>query len=112
MRDALENPFDSLESTYEYICLLEEALAEAREVIEDDARAARSDGAARRLQALQIVSHKLHSLNEHMHASRRLLNDLRTLRRLLLGERELSLRAFSGQPSAFSAESRSPTDRR
>ena len=88
MRGALRNPFDSLESTYEYIRLLEEALAESRGTIEEDAVAARADGAQRRLQALQIVSHKLQALNEHMHASRRLLNDLRTLRRMLLAERE------------------------
>jgi hypothetical protein len=88
MRDGAHNPFDSLESAYEYICLLEEALEEARGTIDVDTREAGQDGADRRLQALQIVSYKLTALNDHMRASRRLLNDLRTLRRMLLGERE------------------------
>jgi hypothetical protein len=34
------------------------------------------------------VDHKLNSLRQHVLASLILLNDLRTLRRLLLGERE------------------------
>jgi hypothetical protein len=93
MRQALQNPFESLESAYEYICLLETALDEARGTVEEQARTSEVEGADRRLQALQIVMYKLHSLNEHMHASRRLLNDLRTLRRILLGEREVSHRA-------------------
>jgi hypothetical protein len=97
MQERVHNPFDSLESTYEYVCLLEEALADARATIVDDARNAASDGAERRQQALQIVGHKLHLLNEHMHASRRLLNDLRTLRRMLLGERETSRHVHDSQ---------------
>jgi hypothetical protein len=87
------NPFDSLESTYEYICLLEEALREARDGIADDTAAARIEAADRRLQALQIVSFKLDALAQHMQASRRLLNDLRMLRRMLLGERETARQA-------------------
>lgn len=86
MPEVTANPFDSLESTYEYVRLLQDALKEALDSIEEDARTARQDGAERRLQALQIVTYKLHSLGEHMRASRRLLNDLRTLRRVLLGE--------------------------
>jgi hypothetical protein len=36
---------------------------------------------------LQIVQFKLDKLEQHLQASSRLLNDLRTLRRLLLEER-------------------------
>jgi len=39
------------------------------------------------LQALRLVLYKLEKLEQHIRASRRLLNDLRTLRRLLLDER-------------------------
>jgi hypothetical protein len=39
----------------------------------------------------------LKQLAEHLAASRRLLNDLQTLRRLLLGERN-AVAAFSEQP--------------
>ena len=38
-------------------------------------------------QALQLVAYKLASLGSHMATSRTILNDLRTLRRLLLEER-------------------------
>jgi hypothetical protein len=39
------------------------------------------------LQALRIVEFKLDKLEQHLKTSSRLLNDLRTLRRLLLDER-------------------------
>ena len=42
----------------------------------------------RRLEALRLVSFKLDKLEQHVKSGRRLLNDLRTLRRLLLDERE------------------------
>ena len=41
----------------------------------------------RRVQALQIVQFKLDKLEQHLQVSSRLLNDLRSLRRLLLDER-------------------------
>jgi hypothetical protein len=78
-------PFDSLEGAYEYVGLLAEAIAEARVVIQDDLTQA--SGQVRRVQALQIVAYKLEKLGGHVRSSRRILNDLRTLRRLLLGER-------------------------
>ena len=82
-------PFDSIEGTLEYVGLLAEAIAEAQAEIEEDLEAARRDeDALRRLEALRIVSYKLERLAQHTRASRRLLNDLRTLRRLLLGERD------------------------
>jgi len=69
--------------------LLGEAIAEAQAEIEEDLELARSDeDAVRRLEALRIVSYKLKRLAQHTRASRRLLNDLRKLRRLLLGERD------------------------
>lgn len=43
----------------------------------------------RRLQALHIIRHQLNQLDQHLIASRRILNDLRTLRRMLLGERQI-----------------------
>jgi len=48
---------------------------------------ARGEGATRRLDALQLAAYKLDRLASHVNTSHRLLNDLRTLRRLLLGER-------------------------
>jgi hypothetical protein len=39
------------------------------------------------VQALQLVSFNLHKLEKHIRKSRRILNDLRILRRLLHQER-------------------------
>ena len=43
--------------------------------------------AVRRQEALRLVAHNLSQLSVHITKSRRILNDLRTLRRLLLEER-------------------------
>jgi hypothetical protein len=80
-------PFDSVEGAHEYVHLLAEAIAEAEASIADDIAAAREQGASRQVDALQLVALKLHQLQAHVTSSRRLLNDLRTLRRLLLEER-------------------------
>jgi hypothetical protein len=82
-----ETPFDSIEGSHEYVALLAEALDEARREVEADIAAANKDGADRRKQALLLVSYNLEKLDTHIIASRRILNDLRTLRRLLLDER-------------------------
>jgi len=81
-------PFDSLEGALEYVGLLREALLEAQAAIGEDIALARAESATRRVEALQLVTYKLDRLSQHVGASRRLLNDLRTLRRLLLSERE------------------------
>jgi hypothetical protein len=80
-------PFDSVEGTHEYFRLLSEALAEARQDIEGDIASPGNAQEPRRLEALRLALFKLEKLEQHLLASRRLLNDLRTLRRLLLQER-------------------------
>lgn len=90
-----ETPFDSIEGAHEYVRLLCETIAEARAAVEEDALVAQEVGAARRLDALTIVTYKLDRLQAHMVAGRQLLNDLRTLRRLLLDERRESLNETS-----------------
>jgi len=80
-------PFDSIEGSLEYIGLLREVIEKTRKTVDADAAAASAEGAARQLEALQLVLYKLDSLAKHMDAVHRNLNDLRTLRRLLLGER-------------------------
>jgi hypothetical protein len=84
-----ETPFDSIEGSHEYVALLAEALEEARRDVEDELAAAERDGADRRKEALLLVSYNLAKLNLHITTSRRILNDLRMLRRLLLAERGL-----------------------
>jgi hypothetical protein len=85
-----ETPFDSIESSHEYVTLLAEAVALALSEVETDLALARPDVGERRKEALRLVAFKLHKLSSHMTASRRILNDLRSLRRLLFEERSLS----------------------
>lgn len=81
MSDNPETPFDSIEGAHEYVRLLGEAIEEARRVIQGDvAVATQAHGAERRLEALRLVEYKLDRLQEHIGVSRRILNDLRTLR--------------------------------
>ena len=79
-----QTPFDSVENAHQYIHLLVEAIAEAKSEIAADLDAAKPD---RRVEALRIVQFKLDKLERHLMTSSRLLNDLRTLRRLLFDER-------------------------
>jgi hypothetical protein len=84
-----ETPFDCIEGSHEYVAMLAEALDEARRDVEEEIASAERDGADRRKQALLLVSYNLAKLHLHITTSRRILNDLRTLRRLLLAERGL-----------------------
>jgi hypothetical protein len=84
--------FHSIESAHEYLGLLGEALEEAQHTIQEDIDGLTPVGGedrARRLHALQLVSYKLDQLRHHVGASSRILNDLRTLRRLLLSVAKL-----------------------
>jgi hypothetical protein len=86
-----ETPFDSIEGAHEYVTLLSETIEEAHGAVKEDAAAAAEAGATRRVEALTLVTYKLDRLQEHVKASRQLLNDLRMLRRLLLDERRAAL---------------------
>ena len=81
-------PFDSIESSHEYVALLADIIEESRRDVEAQIALANNEHANRRKEALQLVSYNLAKLSIHMTSSRGILNDLRTLRRLLLGERE------------------------
>ena len=96
MSHEAETPFDNIEGSHEYVAMLAEALEEARRDVEADIAAAEREGADRRKQALLLVSYNLAKLNLHITSSRRILNDLRTLRRLLLAERGRSVGEESG----------------
>jgi hypothetical protein len=84
MSNQSETPFDNIESALEYVGHLLEATGEAQEQIEMEILRAANPQLARRKQALQLVNYKLDKLTSHIAASRRILNDLRMLRRLLL----------------------------
>ena len=87
-----QSPFDSVENAHQYVRLLVEAITEAKSEIAADLdtadRAAVAPAQAqRRIEALRLVQFKLDKLGKHLESSSRLLNDLRTLRRLLFEER-------------------------
>jgi hypothetical protein len=90
-----ETPFDSIEGSHEYVAMLAEAIEEARREVEAEVRAAERDGADRRKEALLLVAYNLAKIDLHMTTSRRILNDLRMLRRLLLAERGYAAEASS-----------------
>jgi hypothetical protein len=89
VNNAWETPFENIEGAQEYMRLLAEAVQEARQEVEADI-GSQEDPRQRRLQALRIVSYKLEKLEQHMKVSQRILNDLRSLRRLLFEERRRS----------------------
>jgi hypothetical protein len=82
-----ETPFDSIESAYEYVAILAETIEGVRQDVDSEIANSAEFG-PRHKEALQLVSYNLTKLSGHMTASRRILNDLRTLRRLVLGERK------------------------
>ena len=85
MDDPTVTPFSSIEGAHESMRLLGEALEEARRDIQDNIS---GETVPRTLEALYLVRHKLNQLQQHVAASTRILNDLRTLRRLLFRERD------------------------
>ncbi len=80
-------PFDSIESAHEFVALLEERIEDAVLEVKDHIQTAKSERDQRRSEALTLAMYKMSQLSSHMHKSRRILNDLRTIRRLLFQER-------------------------
>jgi hypothetical protein len=83
----MNTEFDTIESAQEFLVLLREAVIDASRDTNADIRTEGNLPASRRLDALRLVAYKLDKLDHHVKASYRLLNDLRSLRRLLLEER-------------------------
>ncbi len=81
-----KTPFVNVETAHEYVSLLAEAVRQAKEEVGEDVERAHADRADRQIQALQLVAWKLDRHEAHLASSRQLLNDLRRLRRLLIGE--------------------------
>jgi len=80
-------PFESIEEAKEYLLLLAEAVLESKQDVEADIQNPLNASLERRKQALGLVVYKLDKLGGHLKSSLRILNDLRSLRRLLLEER-------------------------
>lgn len=90
MGHRVETPFDSIENAQQYIKLLVETVAEAKRDIDNQIIVATDQTPDRRVQALRMVQFNLEKLQRYLTASSRALNDLRTLRRLLLEQRPAS----------------------
>jgi hypothetical protein len=82
-----ERPFESIEGAQQYVRLLYAAVLEARQDVEADVCVQTGSKPQRRLEALRLVSYRLENLEKHLKTVLRTLNDLRTLRRLLLQDR-------------------------
>ena len=82
------NPFATIESAIEFFALLETAIVESEADVTGDLAEAAAQDAERRAEALRLVTYKLEKLGFHAQRCKRLLNDLRTMRRLLFAERE------------------------
>ncbi|MCS6953106.1 MAG: hypothetical protein RMK57_11965 [Bryobacterales bacterium] len=100
MAYSAETPFDNIESAQEYVALLLEAIEEAQREVNAELDLTQGPQVERRRRALQLVAHNLNRLAFHIAKSRRILNDLRTLRRLLLEEREAPAAAKSSAVGA------------
>jgi len=79
-----ETPFDNIESAEQFVKLLIEAIRESRRDVDAELALAEVNHSGRSKKALQLVSANLAKLSQHLTTSRRILNHLRTLRRLLL----------------------------
>jgi len=86
MNPDLENPFDSIESAHEFVRLLVATVDDTKLELEADI-AREESNPSRRLDALRVALYNLKKLELDMNRSCRVLNDLRTLRRLLFDER-------------------------
>lgn len=83
----IERPFESIESAHEYMHILALTILEVMSELKTDRDRALQEGQLRRAQAIDLAMFKLKTLGCYVFKSRRMLNDLRTLRRLILNER-------------------------
>jgi hypothetical protein len=89
MSERPETPFENIESADQFVKLLIEAIEESRRDVDADIALSDGNRSERSKKALHLVSANLAKLSQSMTTSRRILNHLRTLRRLLLQERRL-----------------------
>src|SRR4051794_36738208 len=87
--DHVERPFESIESAYEFMNVLDEIIQDAVRDLRQDHATALLEGQSRKAQAIDLALCKTRTLNGHVRRSRLILNDLRSVRRLILSERTL-----------------------
>lgn len=113
-----DNPFSTIESAQDFVKLLTKAVYDAKQELQGHMDEESVSDASRRMDALRIALYSLGKLDSHLHQSSRILNDLRTLRRLLLTERGTKSNtvaeprsATSENTSAEELETQPPLDR-
>jgi hypothetical protein len=97
-----DDEFETLESAHEFVNLLARTVDEAKRELESDVR--RETGSSRHLDALRMALYGLDKLELHVNRSSRILNDLRTLRRLLFEERAV-MNTAKGHPASVPEQS-------
>ena len=85
--EEIDQPFDTIESAQEFMNVLAETILDVMKELSEARRQAVQEGEERRAKAIDLATFKLKTLGCHVHKSRRALNDLRILRRLILNER-------------------------
>jgi hypothetical protein len=103
MNHATGSPFDSIESAHDFVSLFADSVADAKRDIENDVERELTSNAPRRLDALRLAAYNLEKLELHLNKSRRILNDLRSLRRLLFEERAATRPLASPKPAQKAA---------
>jgi hypothetical protein len=78
-----ERPFRTIESAYDYLSVLSEQIAEVMNDVRREIATSTDRQQERRTEAWQTVLYTLTKLQFNTAGSRRLVNDLRTLRNLL-----------------------------
>lgn len=105
MPKGITTPFDTIESAHEFVRLLDATLTEARAELNADITRESAITPNRRLDCLRIAEYDLDRLEYHLKRSSRLLNDLRTVRRLLFEERNLKSKLVTTTPTTHTAAS-------
>jgi hypothetical protein len=85
--EELDQPFDTIESTQEFMNVLAATILDVMKELSDARTQAIKEKEDRRARAIELATFKLKMLGCYVHKSRRTLNDLRILRRLILNER-------------------------
>lgn len=78
-----DEPFQSIESAHEFLALLGETIEDALEEVQQELAVCTKRQEPRQVDAWRVVLFTTKKLGTHVATSRRLLNDLRTLRNLL-----------------------------
>lgn len=87
--------FDSIESAQDFMKVLADTILDSMKDLNQDQLTAVEEGQQRQAQAIELAIFKLKTLTCHVHKSRIILNDLRTVRRLILNERKPKPRALA-----------------